>query len=61
MDEFVHGSEHRMAARGNATSFPLPWQDVLKRLTDGENMEEFGRSASLVLTGQNSLTLCLLF
>ena len=37
MDEFVHGNEHRMAARGNATLFPLPWQDLLKQLTDGEN------------------------
>ena len=33
MDEVVHGNEHRMAARGNATSFPLPWQDSLKQLT----------------------------
>ena len=52
MDEFVHGNEHRMAARGNATSFPLPWQDVSKQLTDGEQMEELGRSASLPRTGQ---------
>ena len=47
MDEFVHGNKHRMAARGNATSFPLAWQDLLKQLTDGETMEELGRSASL--------------
>ena len=36
MDEFVHDNEHRMAARGNATSFPLPWQDLLKQFTDGQ-------------------------
>ena len=47
MDEVVHGNEHRMFARGNATSFPLPWQDLLKQLTDGAKMEELGRSASL--------------
>ena len=42
MDEFVHGHEHRIAARGNATSFPLPWPDLLKQLTDGAAMEELG-------------------
>ena len=52
MDEFVHGNEHRMAARGNATSFPLPWQDLLKQLTETANMEELGRSASLPHTGE---------
>ena len=52
MDEFVHGNEHRMAARGNATSFPLPWQDLLKQLTEGATMEELGRSASLPRTGE---------
>ena len=25
-------SRHRMGARGNATSFPLPWQDFLLQL-----------------------------
>ena len=52
MDEFVHGNEHQMAARGNATSFPLPRQDLLKQLTDSAKMEELGRSASLPRTGQ---------
>ena len=52
MDEFVHGNEHRMAARGNATSFPLPWQDLLKQFTEGAKMEEVGRSASLPRTGE---------
>ena len=37
MVEFVRGNEHRMVARGNATLFPLPWQDLLKQLTDGGN------------------------
>ena len=31
-------SRHRMGARGNATSFPLPWQDLLHILRkSGEN------------------------
>ena len=52
MDEIVHGNEHRMAARGNATSCPLPSQYLLKQLQDGAAMEEFGRSVSLPRTGQ---------
>ena len=31
-DEKVHMNNHRMGARGNATSFPLPWQDLLLQL-----------------------------
>ena len=34
-DEEVHMHRHRMGARGNATSFPLPWHDLLLQL--GEN------------------------
>ena len=30
----VHMNRHRMGARGNATSFPLPWQDLLRQLQD---------------------------
>ena len=30
-------NRHRMGARGNATSFPLPWQDLLQQL---EGVEE---------------------
>ena len=52
MDELMHGNAHRMAARRNATSFPLPRHDLLKQLTDGAKMEEPGRSASLPRTGQ---------
>ena len=52
MDEIVDGNEHRMAARGNAISFPLPWQDLLKLLRDGAAMESLGRSVSLARAGQ---------
>ena len=52
MAEFVHDNEHRMAARGNATSFPLLWQDLLKQLTEGAKIEELGRSASSPRTGE---------
>ena len=33
-DEKVHINRHRMGARGNATSFPLPWQDLLRQLQE---------------------------
>ena len=52
LDEQVHGNTYRMAARGNATSFPLPWQDLLTQLQDGEVLEEMGKSASLPRTGR---------
>ena len=29
-DETVHMARHRMGARGNATSFPLPWEVTLQ-------------------------------
>ena len=32
MDEAVHANEHRMAFRGNAVSFPLPWEDLMVQL-----------------------------
>ena len=38
MDQKLNANKHRMAARGNATSFPLPWEDLLKQLQDGEEM-----------------------
>lgn len=33
-DARVHINNHRMGARGNVTSFPLPWQDLLQQLED---------------------------
>ena len=32
--------------------FPLPWQDLLTQLHDGESMEELGKGISLPRTGQ---------
>ena len=40
-----------MAARGNATSFPLPWEDLLKQLQDGDQMAQLGKQVSLPRTG----------
>ena len=33
-DSKMHMNNHRMGARGNATSFPLPWQDLLAQLSE---------------------------
>ena len=51
MDQSHNANKHRMAARGNATSFPLPWEDLLKQLQDGEEMAKLGKQVSLPRTG----------
>ena len=51
--KFHNANVHRMAARGNATSFPLPWEDLLKQLQDGENMAALGQQVSLPRTGKD--------
>eukprot|EP00972_Heterocapsa_arctica_P065871 9720888-Heterocapsa_arctica.AAC.1 len=38
-DTTVHMQRHRVGARGNATSFPMPWQDLLVQL---QNLEAEG-------------------
>ena len=38
-DSESHMARHRMGARGNATSLPLPWQDILHRLRTNEEDE----------------------
>ena len=36
LNQGVHANVRRMACRGNGTSFPLPWHDLLKQLKNGE-------------------------
>ena len=52
MQEQLHAKQHRMAARGNATSFPLPWQYLLTQLHGGDSMEESAKGISLPWTGE---------
>lgn len=52
LDQDHNANTHRMAARGNATSFPLPWEDLLKQLQDGDKMAELGEQISLPRTGK---------
>ena len=51
MDQKHNANKHRMGARGNATSFPLPWEDLLKQLQDGEEMAKLGKHVSLPRSG----------
>ena len=50
MDERAQANTHRMAARGNATHVPLPWQDLVQQLQDGQAMTIIRQSASLPRT-----------
>ena len=51
MDEEVQANTYRMAARGNATSFPLPWQYLLVQLQDSERVASMGIGVSLPRAG----------
>ena len=53
LDLHHNTNTHRMAARGNATSFPLPWEDLLKQLQDGEKLAQLGQQVSLPRTGKD--------
>ena len=51
MDESVHANEHRMGFRGNATSFPLPWEDLMVQLRDCQASSTGPSTASLPRSG----------
>mgnify|MGYP003334478227 CR=1 FL=1 len=51
MDEAVHANEHRMAFRGNATSFPSPWEDLLVQLRDSQASSDATSAVSLPRVG----------
>jgi len=50
-DSEVHMARHRMGARGNATSFPLPWQDILSEIRRHEDDGAGGEAPDLPWTG----------
>ena len=33
-DSVMHMARHRMGARGNATTFPMPWQEIMRALSE---------------------------
>ena len=38
-DQTVHMQRHTVGTRGNATSFPMPWQEILRMLQDVETTD----------------------
>ena len=51
LDGDVHANTHRMAARGNATSFPLPWEDLLIQLRTSDRCASAGAGIPLPRAG----------
>ena len=50
MDSEYGANTRRMAARGNATSFPLPWQDLLAQLSAAEpDLQNAGEKSQVAL------------
>ena len=43
---------HRVAARGSATSFPLPWQDLLVQLESNDDANDAGAGPDLPRSGE---------
>ena len=44
LDEKAHCARHRLGARGNALTFPLPWEDVLRNLQAHDAQAEAART-----------------
>ena len=44
LDDKAHCARHRLGARGNALTFPLPWEDVLRNLQAHDARAEAARN-----------------
>ena len=53
LDTSVHMQDTRVAARGNATSFLMPWQSILAELRKLETERNAGASPDLPLPGKD--------
>jgi len=51
LDGELHANTHRMAARGNATSCPLPWEDLLVQLHNSDRCARLGVGIPLPRAG----------
>ena len=51
-DELVGHHIHRMSARGNATSFPMPRDDSLRQLHTGDIEQQMADIVQLACTGE---------
>ena len=47
----VHMHRHRVGARGNATTFPMPWQQLLAELQRLDTEQEHGNAPDLPKVG----------
>ena len=53
LDAELGADYFRMAARGNAASFLLPWEDMLNQLHNADHMDDLGNMVSLPRTGMD--------
>ena len=53
LDTTVHMQDTRVAARGNATSFLMPWQSILSELRSLEEKEKHCEAPDLPLSGED--------
>ena len=51
-DQAVHMQRHTIGTRGNATSFPMPWQEILRMLQDVDRSAENSAEMDLPHTGE---------
>ena len=51
LDTEVHMSRHRMGARGNAATFPLPWDELLLQMQGEEHALQRGGGPDLPHVG----------
>ena len=52
LDEKAQLPRHRLGARGNALTFPLPWEDVLRNLQTNEAETAAARAAAAAGDGK---------
>ena len=53
LDTTVHKQDNRVAARGNATTFQMPWQSILSELKRTEARQDSNKNTDLPLTGKD--------
>ena len=53
LDTRVHMQDTRVGARGNATSFLMPWQSILAELRKLEKKEKRSEAIDLPLSGED--------
>ena len=58
IDEAVHANQYRMGYRGNATSFFLPWEDLMVQLKDSQAKADAASAVSLPASVWSWLMLC---